>query len=63
MYLFLFHIMTTTTTTKRGPSPPSEATTSLLLSAVLEAWCHQLLYVRNVYPRNSFANTYCFLQK
>lgn len=29
-----------------------------LLGATLETWCHHLLYVRNVYPRETFCNSY-----
>ena len=39
----------------------SDATTKairLLVTAALETWCHHLLYVRRVYPSNSFANSY-----
>lgn len=30
---------------------------SSLLAATLEIWCHQLIYVRQVYPRDSFTST------
>ena len=30
---------------------------SALLSAALETWCHQILYARQVYPRETFAAT------
>ena len=45
----------------RHPSSAMSAVVSpvhMLVSAALEAWCHQLLYVRRVYPKESFCDTY-----
>jgi len=33
-------------------------TIHMITMAALETWCHQLLYIRRIYPSDSFANSY-----
>ena len=42
----------------KDDSSKSTEAIRLLMSAALETWCHQLLYVRRVYPSESFADSY-----
>ena len=45
-------------TPQQPPSTSTALTIPLLVSAFLETWCHQLLYVRRIYPSDTFANSY-----